>query len=95
MDLTHELNVAYDLAKQAAVIILKVYGTNFSVKYKGRNDPVTEADQRANQLIVEGLHQSFPADVIVAEESPPPLPTAQGVPRLVCRPFGWNERVHQ
>jgi len=75
MDFTHELNVAYDLARKAAVLILEVYGTKFAVAYKGRNDPVTEADTRANQLIVEGLRQAFPTDVIVAEESPPPFPS--------------------
>ena len=75
MVLTHELEVAYDLAKQAATLILEVYASNFSVAYKGRNDPVTEADKRANELIVAGLHQAFPQDLIVAEESPEPSPT--------------------
>ena len=75
MAVTHDLDVAFELAKQAAILIMDVYGTDFSVDYKGRNDPVTEADKRANELIVTGLHRAFPADVIVAEESPAPSPS--------------------
>lgn len=81
MELTHELEIACDLARQAAVLILEVYETDFSIVYKGRNDPVTEADKRANELIVNGLHQAFPQDLIVAEESPAPSPTVT-TPRI-------------
>jgi len=37
---------------------------------KGREDPVTEADRRANAFLVEQLGKLFPGDGIVAEESP-------------------------
>ena len=77
-DYTHQLQTAVELARQAGHLILKLYDTDFSVTYKGKSDPVTEADQRANDLIVEGLNRQFPNDLIVAEESVPPkepLPT--------------------
>jgi len=70
---THELEVASSLARQAGEIIMNIYKKDFAISYKGTNDPVTEADQLANTLIVEGLATHFPEDEIIAEESP--LPT--------------------
>ena len=71
-DYSYHLHTAVELARQAGLLILKIYETDFSVSYKGKSDPVTEADQRANDLIVEGLQRKFPQDSIVAEESFPP-----------------------
>jgi len=68
--LTREIEVASRLARQAGMIILQVYATDFVVALKGHADPVTEADKRSNELIVEGLRQTFPDDGVVAEESP-------------------------
>jgi 3'(2'), 5'-bisphosphate nucleotidase len=65
-----ELEVATQLARQAGAIVLEVYGSRFDVELKGKSDPVTEADRRANAFIVDGLRKSFPGDGIVAEESP-------------------------
>ena len=48
---------------------MDVYATDFSVAYKAKADPVTEADTRANAYIVEELRKAFPGDGIVAEES--------------------------
>jgi 3'(2'), 5'-bisphosphate nucleotidase len=70
---TRELEVASSLARQAGEIIMNIYKKDFAISYKGTNDPVTEADQLANTLIVEGLATHFPEDEIIAEESP--LPT--------------------
>ncbi len=67
---TRELEVAARLAREAAVVIREVYETSFEVVQKaGGGGPVTEADQRANELIVKGLQAAFPTDEIVAEES--------------------------
>jgi 3'(2'), 5'-bisphosphate nucleotidase len=73
-----ELAVAVELARKAGVAIMKVYATDFSVAYKGKNDPVTDADKRGNELIVKGLKQAFPNDIIVAEESAKPDATQTG-----------------
>jgi len=59
------------IAREAAVLILEVYATKFSVDFKAPRDPVTEADRRANELICERLSQQFPNVPIVAEESEP------------------------
>ena len=71
-DFSHQLQMAAELARQAGRLILHIYDTDFKVSYKGKSDPVTQADQQANDLIVEGLQRQFPKDLIVAEESPPP-----------------------
>lgn len=48
---------------------MEVYATDFSIAYKGNADPVTTADKRANEYIVNALRESFPNDGIVAEET--------------------------
>ena len=68
-----EIRIASTLARQAGEVIMNIYKKDFSVSYKGTNDPVTEADQEANTLIVKGLMTAFPDDRVVAEESPLPL----------------------
>jgi 3'(2'), 5'-bisphosphate nucleotidase len=65
-----ELDVAKRLARDAGRVILEVYATAFDVVEKsGGQGPVTEADHRANELIVNGLRAAFPQDSIIAEES--------------------------
>jgi 3'(2'), 5'-bisphosphate nucleotidase len=59
------------IASDAARVVMEVYGREFSVEYKAPQDPVTEADRRANALIVEQLTREFPGVPIVAEESDP------------------------
>lgn len=71
-DFSKELEIASRLARQAGSAILQIYAQDFAVTYKDVNDPVTNADKRANAIIVEGLHEAFPQDTLVAEESPPP-----------------------
>ena len=57
------------IARGAGAIVMDVYATDFSVAFKAKADPVTEADKRANAYIVRELQASFPGDGIVAEES--------------------------
>lgn len=67
---TAELDLAKRLAREAGRVILDVYAAPFSVQEKaGGQGPVTEADSRANELIVEALRREFPTDSIIAEES--------------------------
>lgn len=69
--LSHEQSLAVAIAREAGRILLDIYATDFSVDWKGKGqtDPVTEADRRANALIVARLHEAFPDDGIIAEES--------------------------
>jgi 3'(2'), 5'-bisphosphate nucleotidase len=65
------LDPVIEIAREASAVLLDIYATDFSVDFKGsgRNDPVTEADKRANALIVSRLRELYPDDGIVAEES--------------------------
>jgi 3'(2'), 5'-bisphosphate nucleotidase len=67
--LDRELVEAVKLAREAGALLMDVYATDFDVEYKGKSDPVTEADRRANEHLVRRLRDSFPNDGIVAEES--------------------------
>ncbi len=69
-DLNREADLARALAREAGRVILDVYATDFAVEEKaGGEGPVTQADKRANALIVGGLRAAFPDDGVVAEES--------------------------
>ena len=69
MTLAHELEVVLELAQSAGEILLEIYATDFDVAYKGKSNPVTVADTRANAFLVSELHKHFPDDGIMAEES--------------------------
>jgi len=68
---TPVLEEMMEIAADAAKEIMLVYGRPFSVEFKGPDDPVTEADHRANDLICRRLRTAFPGVPIVSEESPP------------------------
>jgi 3'(2'), 5'-bisphosphate nucleotidase len=59
------------LSDAAARVILEVYQAPFDVRFKAPADPVTLADQRANELLVRELERAFPGVPVVAEESAP------------------------
>lgn len=67
-DLSRELGVALAAAKAAAAVVAEVYERGFRVDYKQGDDPITEADRRANELLKQTLAKAFPADAICAEE---------------------------
>ncbi len=67
--LDRELQTAIEIARRAGTILQEVYSGDFTVAYKTKSDPVTEADTRANVYIVEALRDAFPDDGIVAEET--------------------------
>ena len=70
VDLSHELQVARRLAREAAALVRRFAAQPPAVKYKDAGEPVTDADLAANALIVSGLAQEFPADAILSEELP-------------------------
>lgn len=59
-----------NLVPRVGKAILELYVSPFEVRYKGSNDPVTDADLRAQDIIVEGLLREFPDDGIISEERP-------------------------
>ena len=57
------------LAIEAAGEIMEVYGSDdFDVRAKSDDSPVTEADERADKLISDGLRAAFPDIALVTEE---------------------------
>ena len=57
------------LARQAGAVIMAIYATDFSVQGKADASPVTEADQRAEAVILAGLAALAPDIPVVAEEA--------------------------
>jgi len=57
-----------DLARRAGEVVMAVYATDFAVRGKEDASPVTEADERAERVIVPGLERLLPGVVVVAEE---------------------------
>jgi len=66
--LTRELEAAIEAAEAAGQVLQSGFGQRLDVRYKGKVDLVTEADERAEQMIKEALREAFPAYGILAEE---------------------------
>lgn len=65
-----ELEVAVDLARTAGAAALKFYGGPLRIEHKTPNDdPVTQADHAANDVILAGLEREFPGDGVLSEET--------------------------
>jgi 3'(2'),5'-bisphosphate nucleotidase len=65
-----ELGVGIKLARAAGAAALAYYGGPLRIVHKSENDdPVTQADHAANDVIVRGLQAEFPADGLLSEES--------------------------
>ncbi len=66
----HELGVAIRLARAAGAAALEYYGGPLRIIHKSENDdPVTQADDAANDVIVTGLQREFAADGLLSEET--------------------------
>ena len=72
-----------EIALRAGREILAVYGSSFTVTGKADASPVTEADIRAERVILEGLGECAPGIAVVAEESF----AAGKVPEIGGEPF--------
>lgn len=57
------------LAREAATIVNTFYIGSSEVRYKGEDEPVTEADRSANQHILTRIQARFPDDGVLSEES--------------------------
>ena len=64
-----ELETAVRLARRAGRVIMDLYSEDVAVTLKAGEEPVTRADQLANDLITTALAEAFPDDGILAEES--------------------------
>lgn len=71
------------VARQAGTVILDVYAKDFAVESKADESPVTEADRRAEALILPALADLAPGIPVVAEEQA----AAGRVPAVGSAPF--------
>ena len=72
-----------DAARAGGRAAMAVYGTHFAVECKSDGSPVSEADRRAERVIVARLSEAFPDVPIVAEEEA----SAAGAPAVASRFF--------
>ncbi len=63
------LPVVTRLARDAGNVILEVYESDFAVRAKDDNSPVTAADERAEDVILAGLARLTPTVPVVSEEA--------------------------
>ena len=86
-----------DIALRAGQAILAVYRSDFAVESKDDRSPVTEADRRAEELILDALRREVTDDFpIVAEEEVAAgrIPTVNGGPFWLVDPLdGTKEFV--
>jgi 3'(2'), 5'-bisphosphate nucleotidase len=60
--------VLADIVEDAAAVILPLWRNSFTLSHKADESPVTEADQRAEAVILARLREAFPDIPIIAEE---------------------------
>ncbi len=63
------LEAVIRIAREAGALVMQVYATDFAVRGKEDASPVTQADERAEALIVPALAALLPGVPIVAEEA--------------------------
>ncbi len=68
MTFEKELDFACRIAGEAASVVLDHYSRDVGVRWKGRNDPVTDADEASTQCILSGISRDFPDDAVLIEE---------------------------
>lgn len=64
-----EWNIAVQAALRAGKKIRARYARSFTVRYKRKHDPVTEADLEANEAIQQAIRAAFPNDGWLSEET--------------------------
>lgn len=79
------LSACVQLAASAGAIVREVQASgSLDTRYKGYEDPVTEADLRAQRLIEATLRQAFPTISVRGEEA------IEFTEADVCRDIDWN-----
>jgi 3'(2'), 5'-bisphosphate nucleotidase len=63
-----DIDAVVRIVRDAGALVMTVYGSGFEVRRKDDASPVTEADERAEALIVPALRTLAPQIPIVAEE---------------------------
>jgi len=65
-----EIEQCCNIVHEAGSRILKMFREkSFTVSYKEKRHPVTDADHEANQYIIDSLNKTFPNDPVLSEET--------------------------
>lgn len=62
------LDILVQVTRDAGRVIMSIYTTDFAVRGKDDDSPVTEADEKAEQVIVTALRKLTPEVPVIAEE---------------------------
>lgn len=69
LDLKESKKFAIGLAKDAGEIMLEYfYSGNFEIEYKEDKTPVTIADKKINQLVIDAVARAYPKHAVQGEE---------------------------
>lgn len=63
-----DINDIITIARKAGGVIMEIYAKDFSVEYKEDKSPLTEADKKANEIIIDGLNALSLKFPILSEE---------------------------
>ena len=64
-----EIQVARQAAREAGIVLKRLFGQVSQIEKKGEIDLVTEADLQAEKIILDIIARQFPQDSILAEEA--------------------------
>ena len=64
-----DMDVLLKAAERAGEAILDVYAQDFEVETKKDQSPLTEADRRANTVILDALQEHYPNIPVISEET--------------------------
>jgi 3'(2'), 5'-bisphosphate nucleotidase len=64
-----DINQILNIAEKAGKATLEIYGREFTIEEKEDRSPVTEADERSNEIIIEALSKLHPDIPFISEET--------------------------
>lgn len=59
--------------------VLKIYSTNFEVKYKSHEDPLTQADITVHTILEKAISTEFPGSIFLSEEGTGQIPFSESI----------------
>ncbi|MEZ5939313.1 MAG: 3'(2'),5'-bisphosphate nucleotidase CysQ [Hyphomonadaceae bacterium] len=68
MDADRIARIFAEIASTAGRVVMEVYATDFEARVKADQSPVSDADERAEEIILERLAKELPGVPVLAEE---------------------------
>ena len=69
MNYNQMINDIVKVARKAGEAIMEIYATDFNVELKGDNSPLTAADKKSNEVIINELTKLYPGIPRISEET--------------------------